>query len=118
VVVGQPQFLAGTHHAVGFDAADFADFDGERASRRVGGEGGAGQDERDFVAGLEVLGAADDLAFALAVVDAADGEFIGVGMFVAGDDLGDDDAFELAGEFADLLDLGAEHGEPFGEVLG
>ena len=63
---GQAEFLRRTHHAVRLDAADLADLDGER--RFVAGlrrQRRAGQDERHLVAGLEVLRAADDLAFAL-----------------------------------------------------
>ena len=41
---------------------------------------------------LKFCGAANDLALAGAVVDAAEGEFVGVGMFAAGEDLGDDHA--------------------------
>ena len=34
------------------------------------------------------------------------------------EDLGDDDAFELAADFLDALDFEAEHGEPLGQFLG
>ena len=53
-----------------------------------------------------------------AVVDAADGELVGVRMLVARDDLRDDDAVELAGDFLHALDFEAEHGEPLGQFLG
>ncbi len=78
----------------------------------------AGQNQRDLVAGLEILRAANDLPFALAIVDAAEGKFVGIGMFVAGDDLGDDDAVKFAAEFLHALDFEAEHGEPFGQLFG
>ena len=97
-VLGQAEFLRRAHHAVRFDAADLADLDGEGRFAGLGGQGGARQDERHFVAGLEVLRPADDLPLALAVIDPADGELVRVGMLVSGDDLGDDDAVELAAE--------------------
>lgn len=39
-------------------------------------------------------------------------------MFVSGDDLGDDDAFEVGGMGFDAFDFEAEHGEAFGEFIG
>ena len=102
-----------------FHAANLADLDGERflvagfqRQRR------AGQDERHFVAGLEILRAADDLAFARAVVDAAEGELVRAGMLVAGDDLRHDDAVERAGELLHALDFEAKHGEALGQLGG
>ena len=76
------------------------------------------QDERDFVAGFVVLRAANDDAFAFAIVDFADGELVRAGHRVAREDLGDDDAFELAADFVDAFGFEAEHGEPFGQFLG
>jgi hypothetical protein len=64
------------------------------------------------------MGAANDLAFTGSVVDTADREFIGVGMGIAGEDLCDDDALEIADERMDGFDFEAEHGEAFGEVGG
>jgi hypothetical protein len=93
---------------VRFHAANLADLDGERL--RFAGlerQGRAGQDERHLVAGLEILRAADDLAFARAVMDAAERELVGVRMLVARDDLGDDDAGKFAAEFLDALDFEA-----------
>ncbi len=82
-----------------------------------GGKAVAGQDQRHFVAGLEVLRAADDLPFAAAIVDAAKGEFVGVGMLVAREDLGDDDAVEFAAKLLHALDFQAEHGQALGQFL-
>ena len=39
-------------------------------------------------------------------------------MFVAGEDLGDDDAFELAAEFLHAFDFEAEHGQPLRKFFG
>jgi hypothetical protein len=88
------------------------------ASPSRSGQRRPGQHQRDFVAGLEVLRAAHDLAFALAVIDAADGELVGIRMLVAGDDLRDDHAFEFAAELLDPLDLEAEQGEAAGQFFG
>ena len=101
----QAEFLVGTHHAMGFDAADLADLDGERLLvAQLHRQRRAGQDERHLVTRLEILRAAHDLAFARAVVDAADGEFVGVGMLVARDDLGDQ------GQAAQLLNCEQPYG--------
>ncbi len=80
-----------------------------------GGQAGARQDERHLVAGLEILRPADDLPHALAVIHHADGELVGIGVLVLGDDLGDDHALELAAELLNALDLDAEHGQPLGQ---
>jgi hypothetical protein len=62
--------------------------------------------------------AANDDALALAVVDLADGELVRAGHGVAREDLGDDDAVELAAGFVDALDFEAEHGEPLRQLFG
>ena len=117
--LGQSQLGRRAHHSVRLDAADLADLDGERflvaGLRR---ERCAGEDERDLVAGLEILGAADDLPLAGAVGHAADGELVGVRMLVAGQHLRDDDAGELPADLLHAFDLEAEHREPFGEFFG
>jgi hypothetical protein len=77
----------------------------------------AGQDERDFVARLEILRAANDLAFARAVVDLAERKFVRTRMLVARDDLRHDDAVERAGNLLHALDFEAEHGEPLDRLL-
>src|ERR1035441_591322 len=46
----------------------------------------------------EVLRAANDLALALTIVDTADGELVGIGVLVLGDDLGDYYPIEFAAE--------------------
>ncbi|MEY3274856.1 MAG: hypothetical protein RL153_121, partial [Verrucomicrobiota bacterium] len=113
------ELVGGAHHAMGLDAADLADLDGEGLGvAGLGRERGSGKDEGNLVAGLEVLGSADDLALALSIVDAADGKAVGVGMGVPGKHMGDDDALELGGACLDALDFKPEHGEAFGEVGG
>ena len=61
--------------------------------------------------------AANDLAFARAVVDATERKFVRARMFVARDDLRHDDAIECAGDFLHALDFEAEHGEPFDRLF-
>ena len=70
----EAEFLVRAKHPVRFHAANFPDLDGEwHFVARLHWQRRAGQDERHFVARLEILRAADDLAFARAIVDAADG---------------------------------------------
>ena len=90
-----------------FHAADLADLDREGRLAGFGREAWPGQDQRHFVARLEIVRAADDLPLALAVVHPANGELVGIRMLVAGDDLGDDDPFEFAAEFLDAFDFDA-----------
>ena len=115
---GQAQFFGRAHHAMRFDTANLADFDRKRLLAGFCGQGGAGQDQWNFVPGLEVVSAADNLPFAFAVVDAVEGKFVRVRVFVAGDDLRDDHAFEGAGDFLNAFDLDPEHGQPLGEFFG
>jgi hypothetical protein len=58
-----------------------------------------------------VLRAADDHALALAVVDLADVNLSEPGTLSLREDLGNDDAFELAADFVDILGLKAEQGQ-------
>jgi hypothetical protein len=106
-VLGQREFLRGAQHALGKLAAQFRFLDDEAA-----GQLRAGQGERDFVADLVVLRAADDLARAGAVVDLADAEAVGVRMRRGGKNLRDDDVGALHAGDGDVLDLGAGEGEP------
>ena len=117
-LVWEPQFLRRAHHAVAGDAENFSFLDDERfLVARLQRQRRAGQDERDLVTGLVVLRAANDDALALAVVDLADGELVRAGHGVAREDLGDDDAVELAAGFVDALDFEAEHGEPLRQLF-
>ena len=116
--VPQAEFLRRTHHAVRLDPANLADLDGEGRLAWLGGQGGARQNERHLVAGLEILRPADDLPLALAVIHPANGELVGIRVLVFGDDLGDDDAFKLAAELLHAFDLDADHRQPLGEFGG
>ncbi len=73
----------------------------------VAGQLRAGQSERDLVALLEVLRAADDLAQAVAVIDLAEAQTVGVGMLDERDDLADDEVRRVDAGRGDVLDLGA-----------
>ena len=117
--MSQAEFLRRTHHALARDAENFPFLDDERflvaglqRQREIR------QDERDLVAGLVILCAANNGAFAFAIVDLANGELVRAGHGVAREDLGDDDAVERAGDFLHALDFEAEHGEPLGQFLG
>ena len=112
VVIGEAEFTAAAHHAEGGDATEFAFFD-----LKAAGEFGAGEGDGDFVADLEVLGAADDLAVgALADVDLADGEFFGVGVLDGVFDLTDDDEVGVDAFLLDAFDFDAGEGEEVGEL--
>src|SRR5207244_8762304 len=95
--VTQTQFLRRTHHAVRFNISNFANLDGERRGlARFERQRSARQNKRNFVAWLEVVRTANNLAFAVTVVDAADRELVGIGVLVLGDDLRNDNAFKFA----------------------
>ena len=105
-------------HGVGFDAANLSDFNGQRRLAGFGGRAWPGRNEGDLVAGLKILRAANDLAFAGPVVDAAEGKFAGVGMRVPREHLGDDNAVQFAADFLHALDFEAEEGEALGQLSG
>ena len=103
---GKAEFLRRAHHALAGDAENFSFLDDERFFiARLQRQREIGQDQRDFVARLVILRAANDGAFAFAVVDFADGEFVRARHFVFGEDLRDDDALEFAGDFVDAFDF-------------
>ena len=112
------QLLVGTHHAVGFHTADLADLDGKGLGvAGLQGQRGSRKNERNLISRLEVLRTANDLAFALAIGDPTDGELVGVGMFVAGEDLSHNHAVELAGQAHNAFDLETQQRETLGEFF-
>ena len=115
-VLGERELLGGAHHAGGRLAANGGLLDDE-----VAGEDGAGQGDGHAVAGVAVGRAADDGSHAAvggADVHGADGELVGVGVFVAGEDVADDDVVKCRGAGAnDLFDLEAEEGDGAGDVV-
>ena len=115
---GETKFLGRTHHSLADDAEDLAFFDDEGLLlARLQGQRVVGQDERDFVAHLVILRTANDGALGPAVIDFADRELVRAGHFVPGEDLGDDDAFEFAGEPLHPFDFEPEHRESLGQFL-
>jgi hypothetical protein len=114
VAFAETELFDAAHHAVAFDAAEFADVDLE-----VAREDGAGESQGDFVAYLVVFCAADDLEdLAVAGVNFADAEAIGVGVLGGLEDLGDDDVGEVRAALVDGLDLDTGEGEEIDEFLG
>ena len=81
------------------------------------GQRGSRKNERNLISRLEVLRTANDLAFALSIGDPTDGEFVGVGMFVAGEDLGHNHAVELAGQAHNAFNLETQQRETLGEFF-
>ena len=114
-IFGDAEFLRGTHHAVGGLAADFRLLDFE-----ISGQNCPGKCYGDAVADLVILRAANDGLHAerVAEVDRADGEFVGVRVFIADKDFADDDMGELGRAGADdLLHLEAEEGDRAGDLV-
>jgi hypothetical protein len=106
-IFAEAELVGAAEHALAFDAAKFADFDGE-----IAGEFCAGQGERDFVPDLVVLRAADNLARgAGSVVDLADTEAVGLRVLHGFFDLGDDDVGDGAAGRFEAFDFHAGHGE-------
>ena len=108
--VGQAEFLERAHHAVGRHAAQLALGDFYAA-----GQGGLMLCYRaDLTNGLgsNVGRAGNDLnGLAVAEVELADLEMVGVRMVDNGQDLAGHNVFDLCAEVVDLLDLGAGHGQ-------
>ncbi len=75
------------------------------------------QRHRDRLAGGDVGGAADDRPLALAGVDPADPQPVGVGMRLGAQHPADDEALGRGrADDADPLDLGAGHHQPLGDL--
>jgi hypothetical protein len=87
----QAKLFRRTHHALRVDTAQFRFLDHHPV-----GQGYAGQRQRHLVTDLVVLRAANNLAFTVAVIDAAHGESLGIWMFVAGKNLTHNDLLEHA----------------------
>ena len=97
-------------------AADFGLFD-----FKIAGEDCAGERDGDEVACVAVGCAADDGFHASrhADVNGADGEFVGIGVFGAGEDASDDDVVELGrAGVVDGFDFKAEEGDGAGDFVG
>ena len=108
--VGQTEFLERAHHAVGRHAAQLA-----LGDLYAAGQGGLMLCYRADLAnglGSNVGRAGNDLnGLAVAEVELADLEMVGVRMVDNGQDLAGHNVFDLCAEVVDLLDLGAGHGQ-------
>ena len=107
MVVGELQLGFRHQHAAAFDAADGAD--GERDV--LAGDEGAGRREHALHAGARVGRAAHDLdRLAVAGIDHADAQAVGVGMLLGGNDRGNHERLSTR-LVLDALDLEPDHGE-------
>ena len=111
VIAAEAKLALGAVHAAGLHAAELALLDLE-----VAGEHGADHGHDDFVALVEVLGAADDLqrsgvALGVRVLvahgDLAEPHVVRVGVRLLGDHLADDHVVEVLTHVLDRLDLGS-----------
>ena len=112
VIVGDLQLGFGDQHAAALDVADLAD-----AERDVlAGNEGAGRREHALHAGARIRRAAHDLdRLAVAGIDHADAQPVGIRMLLGFDDARDDERREQLGLVLDALDLEPDHGELVGE---
>src|SRR5688572_9141698 len=109
-ILGDSQFLRRAEHSLRFDAAHFARLDGEGGLSSRSRQGAPRYRQRNLVADLIILCAANDLALALSVGHTTDRKTVRIRMFVAGENLGDDDSFKLTGLLLDALDFDPKHG--------
>jgi hypothetical protein len=113
VAFAEAELFGAAHHALAFDAAEFADLDLE-----VAGKHGAGESEGDLVADPVIFRSADDLVGLVpAGAYLADAEAVGIRMLDGIEYLGDDDVWDIGATFLDSLDLDAGEGEEVDESL-
>ena len=114
VVVGNLQLELRHQHAAALDAADGAD----RERHVLAGDEGAGRHEHAGHAGARVGRAAHDLdRLAVAGVDHADAQPVGVGMLLGLDHARDDVGRELLALVLDVLDLEPDHRELVDDLI-
>ncbi len=114
MIVGEAELALRQEHAVRFDAADDALLEVDAGAGNVG----AGRREDADHAGPGVRRAADDLDIrAVAGIDDADAETIGIRMRLGRDHPGDAEGREIPGQVLDALDLEADHGQPLGDAV-
>ena len=113
VIVGDLQLEFGHQHAAALDAADGADL-----QRHVlAGDEGARRHEHALHAGARIRRAAHDLdRLAVAGIDHADAQPVGVGMLLRLDDARDDERREKLCLVLDALDFEPDHGELVGDL--
>ena len=108
VVVGDAELALGEEHAVRFDAADDALLELHAGAGNVG----AGRREDAGHAGARIGSAADHLDLrAVAGIDDADAQTVGIGMLLGGEHLGQAEGRILLGRVVNQFDLQPDHGE-------
>ncbi len=113
VIVGDLQLGFRDQHAPAFDVADLADPERDV----LAGDEGAGRREHADHAGARVRRAAHDLdRLAVAGIDHADAQPIGIGMLFRLDDFGDDEGREQLRLVLEALDFEPDHGELVGDL--
>ena len=101
VFVGQFHLALGRHHAIGFDATDFADSNGRVDARHVNAR--FGDDDCDPLAGIWC--AANDLQFAFIGVDFTDPQLIRIGVLFSVCHVAKGEILELIRRVLDTFDL-------------
>ena len=112
-VFGKAEFTRTAKHPLRFDAAQFARLDFQIVHQHC-----ARQSERNFVADLVVLRAANNLArLTAAVIDLANAQPIRVRMLRRRRDLRDDYVVEIRPALCDPFDFDPGESEQFGQLL-
>jgi hypothetical protein len=113
-VIGRDaEFVSGAHHAEGFHATQLGRLDGEF------GQLGTHHGARGLHALHHIRGTTDDLQqIALADVDTANLELVGVGVLFKGHNAGHDHAAEFRRDRIDLFNFEAGHGQQFAQRIG
>ena len=116
VVIAQPQFPGGTHHAEGFHTTEFALLDGEGPFPVL--EGGPDGRQRNNVPRVTVGGAADDLQHFVPLIHLTDRKVVGVFVGIAGEDLRGNNAFRDAAGLFDPFHFQTRHGQLCRQFVG
>ena len=113
MLVGEFHFFFRDQHAAAFNASDFGFFQGDVESGYVC----VFWRENAFHAGAGVGGAADDLVCAIFAFDGADLQFIRIGVFLGGFDIGDGEGCVFCACVNYFLDFEADRGQRFGDFI-
>ena len=110
----QAQLLQGTDHSVAGDTAQFACFD----RQANGGEGRSDHGHWNIDAGTNITGTTDDLNGLMSThIYAADAQLVGIGVFVALQDMADHHALGPGAEIINVIHLKACHRQTLGEIV-
>ena len=113
MLVRQLHLALGAHHAIAFDATDFADVDGDVDAGNIGA--GLGHYDGDACAG--VRRAADDLQFAIIGGDGADVQLVRIGVLLGGQHLADGKGTQFLGRVFNAFDLEAQIGQGIEDLV-